>query len=120
MPSMRSPLPHAGRETRADGELRRVGRDRLLVDPVVLDVEVELAADRLGEVVAREVDLAREVRGRTLEDVDVRLVGADVDERHDLLRRQAALSAGPHLERVADREGVYVDDRALEACLLEQ
>src|SRR5581483_3887909 len=46
MPSTGSPLPHAGGEPGADGELGRVGRDRLLVDPVALDVD---GLDRVPE-----------------------------------------------------------------------
>lgn len=46
-----------------------------------VDVEAEPLRDRVREVVPREVDLAGEVRGPAVEDVDIRLVRPDVEQR---------------------------------------
>src|SRR5581483_7456679 len=116
MPSMGSPLPHAGRETRADGELSRVGRDRLLVDPVALDVD---ALDRIPEDdrlleralegalearelrrAARDVDLLDDAIELVLEVVEreLDLVAEVIERREDRLLDLAHAIAGLALE----------------------
>jgi hypothetical protein len=75
----------------------------------------------VGEVVAGKVDFTGEVGRAAEEDVDVGLVGPDVEQRDravGILLVEGA--AARELESVADREGVDVDDRRLQAQAVEQ
>ena len=79
--------------------LRFVGRD------------AALALEIFAEAARADGDVAREDRDAVVEDVDVRDVVTDVDQRDD-----AAHGVGiVDLERVVQREGVDVDHAGLEA-----
>src|SRR3989442_15385452 len=72
MPSICSPLPDPRRETGRDGELSRVVRDRLLVDPVAPDL------DRLDRV-PEDDGLLEGALERPLEARQLRAPARDVD-----------------------------------------
>src|SRR6185369_4493836 len=82
-------------------------------------LDAEPLRDGVGDLVAAEVDLAREVALRAAHDVDHRLARADVDQRDDLAGRHL-VGRPAQREGVGDREGVDVDDLGLQADAGEQ
>src|SRR5262249_6474413 len=93
---------------------------RLALELLALErLDAEPLRDGVGDLVAAEVDLAREVALRAAHDVDHRLARADVDQRDDLAGRHL-VGRSAEREGVGDRERVDVDDLRLQADAREQ
>ena len=89
----------------------RAGDDARALEVLrLLEGDVELALDLLGDVVAAVGDVAGERAGAVGDDVDRRQAGPHVDDGEGLIRRDPPV----HLEDVLHGEGVDVDDQRLE------